>query len=358
MDAYDLGINDKGIHRVLQALVSELRRRDGGLLIATTDAGAALLGASSPDVVIVPRMKQSVWEQRGLPLTARRLRCAAAYSHREAGAFWGPPIVLHVPEDPEVRWAREPTTDLTGRARRVYSRALMGRSLRHAAVVAASVPSVGVRLADRYGLDRVTTIPLGVDCEVFYPAIEPLEDCVFHLGSSDPRDRTPLVVRAYAAARRRTSLPPLTLGGSLGREVAQAIADEVGLNGLEGVVRLTGRVSDADLADFYRNALVVVQPSSDEGFGLQPLEALASGAPLLVADIPAVREVVGQAACAAPADIESLSDQLVRLTTDAQLRASLRVSGPLVASEFTWRRSADRVLDALGHAARRGFAGD
>ncbi len=61
-------------------------------------------------------------------------------------------------------------------------------------------------------------------------------------------------------------------------------------------IELTGRLTDIDLVDRLANAAVVVQPSSDEGFGLQPLEALAAGAPVVVTAAPAVIDVVGDAA--------------------------------------------------------------
>ena len=103
---------------------------------------------------------------------------------------------------------------------------------------------------------------------------------VFHLGSSDPRDRTVLVVEAWAAAKRKVGpLPTLVIGGALG----DLTADVQGAAAAAGVdVRLTGRLADGELADHLRQAAVVVQPSSDEGFGLQPLEAMASGAPVVV----------------------------------------------------------------------------
>jgi glycosyltransferase involved in cell wall biosynthesis len=354
LDAYDLGINTKGVDRVLRALVAELRSRGTDLLIATTDAGAGYLGRSEPDVVVVPRMKKSIWEQWGLPRTARRLGCVATYSFREAGALWGPPLVLHVPEDPEVRWTRTGAADLNDRARRVYSRVLMRKSLRRAAIVAACVRSVNAQLTVRYDISGIVTIPLGVDCQLFYPTPDPSEDFVFHLGSEDPRDRTLLVLRSYVAAARRLTIPPLIIGGWLGDALCHAVNDEIARSRLKGAVRLVGRVSDHELADLYRNAFIVVQPASDEGFGLQPLEALASGAPLLVASTPAVREIVDGAAMVVEAHGEAFSTGLSRLSRDQHLRGRLREAGPPVAASFSWGRSADLVLDSLGRVAAGG----
>ena len=351
IDAYDLGVNDKGIHRVLASLVPRLHARTGSLVAVTTPAGADLLAAIGVDTVVVARTRQSIWEQWGLPRIAGRLGCAATYSHREAGALWGPPLVLHVPEDPGVRWAREPAQDAVAHLRRAYSRAVMARSLRHASVVATSVPAVGRQLTGFSGVEDIATIPLGVDLELFTPATRPHEDAVFHLGSPDPRDGTTLVIEGYAVAAQRTALPPLIIGGSLGDTVGPATTAAIDRLGLEPVVHLVGRLSDTDLASAYRDALVVIQPASDEGFGLQPLEALASGAPLVVVDTPAVADVVGDAAMRVHPSVAAVADAVVAIASAPDVRAGLRTGGPGRAAPYTWGRSADAVLESLRRAA-------
>jgi hypothetical protein len=64
-------------------------------------------------------------------------------------------------------------------------------------------------------------------------------------------------------------------------------------------LRLPGRVPDDELRRYYSSAAVCVQPSRYEGFGLQPLEALACGVPLVITPEAAVESVVGEAAVVA-----------------------------------------------------------
>jgi len=72
-------------------------------------------------------------------------------------------------------------------------------------------------------------------------------------------------------------------------------------------VTLTGRVSDDDLAAIYSGAHALVFPSDDEGFGLPTVEALACGTPVVVTDIPVLREVLGdRATFVAVGDLEGL----------------------------------------------------
>jgi glycosyltransferase involved in cell wall biosynthesis len=349
VDALDLGHNEKGISRVLLSLIPRLLERTDDILVACTLTGSELLGDRlQRRTVVVHRPLQSKWEQWDLPRLARRHCVAAVYSHREAGALWGPPLLLHVPEDPEVRWQRASPRSARERARRTYSRLLLRRSLRHSAVVAVSTEAVARRLAAGYGiaLDSILRIPLGVDLELFRPSPHSAADAVFHLGSSDPRDRTVLVVEAWALAHRRSaSLPKLVIGGDLGH-VARAVRERAVALGV--TVELRGRLSDQELATRLRNAAVVVQPSSDEGFGLQPLEAMASGAPVVVTDAGAVRDVVGTAAVVCGAKASEIAEAMLYAFANGP---SLRPSARSRAEAYSWDASAAAVLAGLKAAS-------
>src|SRR5438552_1570074 len=103
---------------------------------------------------------------------------------------------------------------------------------------------------------------------------------VLHVGSADPRDNTGAVAESVARANRRLREPvKLVIAGS-----ATLRAD-----GAE----LLGSVSDEELAELYRGAAAYVDASLYEGFGYQPLEAMACGAPVVGSDVPAAAEVLG-----------------------------------------------------------------
>ena len=250
IDAVELGRNPKGIARVLASLTPRViaRSTDDVFVACATPGAAERAGVPGDRVVLVERTLQSRWEQWGLPRVAREVDVAAVYSHRESGAVWDRPLVLHIPEDPEIRWARTPPRSVRERLRRAYSRKTMRRALQRA-VVAASTPALATGISDRFGIPpaAISIIPLGVDLELFSPEDGQLGNEVFHLGSSDPRDRTALVVEAWAAAKRKVGpLPPLVIGGALG----DLTADVQGAATAAGVdVRLTGRLGDGELAD-------------------------------------------------------------------------------------------------------------
>jgi glycosyltransferase involved in cell wall biosynthesis len=83
-------------------------------------------------------------------------------------------------------------------------------------------------------------------------------------------------------------------------------------------------LSRAELASLYRQASLVLLTSEAEGFGLPAIEALGCGAIVLASDIPAFREVAGDAAEYLPLDdISAWIDAVHRLLTDPALAPAL-----------------------------------
>src|SRR5215204_1288353 len=111
-------------------------------------------------------------------------------------------------------------------------------------------------------------------------------------------------------------------------------------------VRFFGFVPDQTLAALYRLAKVFVFPSLYEGFGLPPLEAMASGTPVITSNVSSLPEVVGDAALMIdPYEPAAIADAMRRVLTDAVLRADLRARGLARAREFSWERSIKRVRE-------------
>ena len=118
-------------------------------------------------------------------------------------------------------------------------------------------------------------------------------------------------------------------------------------------VRLLGCVDDEVLPVLYSGAAGFVYPSIYEGFGLPPLEAMASGCPVAVSDIPAHREVCGETAAYfdrfSPNDLSSRLEWLLLL--DSTQRASLAERGSQRAARYSWETAASETWRILEHAA-------
>jgi glycosyltransferase involved in cell wall biosynthesis len=120
-----------------------------------------------------------------------------------------------------------------------------------------------------------------------------------------------------------------------------------------GRIIALGHVDTELLVSLYAGCAAAVQPSSYEGFGLSVLEGMASGAPVIVAQTPALLEVAGDAALTfALDDAVTLTTHLNAALEDGPSIEALRVRGRTRAQAFTWdqtaRLTADVYREALG----------
>lgn len=121
---------------------------------------------------------------------------------------------------------------------------------------------------------------------------------------------------------------------------------------LHKYVRFLGFVPDETLAVLYRLAHVFVFPSLYEGFGLPPLEAMASGTPVVTSNVSSLPEVVGDAAMLVdPYDPAAIADAIRQVLTEPELRADLRRRGLDRAREYSWERSVKRIREIYGEVA-------
>jgi glycosyltransferase involved in cell wall biosynthesis len=115
----------------------------------------------------------------------------------------------------------------------------------------------------------------------------------------------------------------------------------------ENVV-LPGYVDDETLQNMYGNALFSIYPSLYEGFGLPPLESMTYGCPVIASDIPALREVSGDAVLYAnPHDIDDMTAKMDQLSKDETLRKRLVVNGLKQIKKYSWKTSAKQVYELV-----------
>jgi glycosyltransferase involved in cell wall biosynthesis len=121
--------------------------------------------------------------------------------------------------------------------------------------------------------------------------------------------------------------------------------------GLEGRVRFVTRIAEEDLAEVYRGAEAFCFPSRAEGFGLTPLEAMACGAAVISSAATSLPEAVGDAGLlVGPDDVGGWTRAIRRVSEDAGLRADLGRRGAARAALFTWKATAERVVEIIGSA--------
>ncbi len=111
-------------------------------------------------------------------------------------------------------------------------------------------------------------------------------------------------------------------------------------------ILFTGYISDHELVSLYGCCELFVFPSYQEGFGMPPLEAMASGAVVIVADIPVMREVVGDEIDAYfdPFDVSSMSKKIVFALKNDKFRAESKENALKRAQIYTWDNAAIKFL--------------
>ena len=116
---------------------------------------------------------------------------------------------------------------------------------------------------------------------------------------------------------------------------------------------LLGFVSDEDLLDLYSEAAVFLFPSLYEGFGLPPLEAMATGLPVVSSNRGALPEVLGEAALFIdPEDVIQGARRVLSILSDSAMASNLSTAGFERAKLFSWNRTAATTLAAYKEVQR------
>jgi len=184
---------------------------------------------------------------------------------------------------------------------------------------------------------------------------------VLSLGTIEPRKRIPDLVSAWEQlVDADPGAPDLVIAGRTGW-AARSIMSRISGSRFWDRIHLPGYVPRSAAIDLLRHAEVFALVSEAEGFGLPLAEAICCGAPCVATDVPALREVGGEAALfVSSGDSAALTDALCRAldlaaATDLRRRAAERAQifawGPIVGA---WRELLENVV---GRERRRPHGG-
>jgi glycosyltransferase involved in cell wall biosynthesis len=216
-------------------------------------------------------------------------------------------------------------------------------------------------LVELVGIDpeRIDVIPLGVS-PAFSPALRDAEwlrarcgvagPIVLSVGTPEPRKNLAGTLAVFERVLQEIPEATLLLVGGAGwrSEDLDARLARAGAS----VIR-AGRLSFEDLTRTYASADCFLFPSLREGFGFPPLEAMASGLPVVCSNRPSLPEVVGDAALTAePDDHDALAAAVVSVLHDRARAADLRTRGLAQSASFTWATTVEQTIAAYRRALR------
>jgi glycosyltransferase involved in cell wall biosynthesis len=219
--------------------------------------------------------------------------------------------------------------------------------LEKAAVVFCTTETMEAKLANLIEPRRIVRVALGTAPEFHRGdatkvAVKRAE-FLLHVGSCIPRKRIDVLLETFAGLRKeRPALTLVQVGGAFTPEQASQAARL----GVAGAIDQRRGIARSELADLYRTAAIVLQPSEREGFAIPVIEALACGARVLASDIPVLREVGGDAVVFSPVgDVASWVDTARCILNESRevptLETRLRRAAP-----FSWSAHAATVAAA------------
>jgi len=214
-------------------------------------------------------------------------------------------------------------------------------------------------LVELYRVDasKIHVTPLAVDASRFDVEGERISEVLdryalsgkkylLSVGRIESKKNIGTLLRAFDAYKRAEvdSDLQLVLVGGLG-EGAHRVLCELDSLDYKDSVKLLGYVADGEVESLYRGAAAYVFPSWYEGFGLPVLEAFAAKVPLLASDIPALREVAGDAAVfARPDSVEEWTRGLRDVLSQGEVKVQ---KGIRRLEEFSWERTARQTWEVL-----------
>ena len=215
------------------------------------------------------------------------------------------------------------------------------------------------RIAQFFGIkgdNRLTAVYNGVS-EHFKPVTDKIElqrvktkyklpdHFFFFLGNTDPKKNTKGTLKAFSDFIKRTGSDYRLVMLDYDSNELDKLLVEIGDKSLIDRIILTGYVVNTDLPAIYCQSEVFLYPSLRESFGIPMLEAMACGVPVITSNTSSMPEVAGDAACIIdPFKPEEITEAMIKLVNDQELRVKLISLGFEQAARFSWKAMAQNVL--------------
>jgi glycosyltransferase involved in cell wall biosynthesis len=306
-----------------------------------------------------------LWEQIALPRAAKREGCQVLHCTSNTAPLCTRIPIIDILHD--IIYMEQSYLKIlrgTGTAYQkfgnIYRKMIVPRIVRKSKVITTVSHFEKNRIGEFFGIkgdNRLTAVYNGVS-EHFKPVTDASElkrvkekyhlpeHYFFFLGNTDPKKNTRGTLKAFSDYLKQTGDDYKLVMLDYDRSELEKLLDEIGDKSLIEKIVLTGYVINTDLPAIYCQSKVFVYPSLRESFGIPMLEAMACGVPVITSNTSSMPEVAGDAALIIdPFKPEEITEAMVRLVNDDELRAKLISLGLARAEKYSWKAMAGQVLD-------------
>ena len=217
-----------------------------------------------------------------------------------------------------------------------------------------------------YPEEKIEIVYPAVDRDIFKPiknknavrkalGLKKDEKIVLYVGSEQPRQEFPALIRAFSEVRKRFQNAKLIKIGKPQWDGARE--ENIKIAGKEGLevgkdIRFVDYVSEEELPFWYNASDVFVYPCSYTGFGIPPLEAMACGVSAITSNAASLPEIALKEMMTEPGDSEAIAKKIEKLLENEKFRKAIAKKSLERSKLFSWERSAEKTVEIYKKTAK------
>jgi len=193
--------------------------------------------------------------------------------------------------------------------------------------------------------NKIHIVKIGIDTERFYPYETNKEYEGIFIGNLSDHKGIDTLIDAWKELVKHNSVARLiVVGGGNIEKYKKMVANK----NLQKNIVFTGFIENDKIPDFLNKAKIFIFPSRAEAFGVVIGEAMASGLPCVISDIPVLREIWGEVAILAkPNDAIDFANAILKLLTNEDLRQEYSMKCRKYIENFSWDRIAKKEMEII-----------
>lgn len=201
-----------------------------------------------------------------------------------------------------------------------------------------------------FAKEKIIRIPYGVNEMFFEEYQRKKKDEIIIVGTIGIRKGTHYLLDAYRRLKEKDKKLRLHLIGFFREDMREIIKRNI------DIIDFIGAIKKRDLPEYFSSVDILVHPSLEEGFGILPLEAMASGLPVILSENTGVSEIVndGEDGIVIKAgDAMQIYDKLKFLVENEHVRINMGIRAKEKARLYTWERYSNEYIEIFTNIVKK-----